>query len=84
MKAFRLALCAAAAVGTFAGALCPSTVHAETVKIAWIDPLSGLMGALGQNQLRSWQYAADLANHCLLYTSPSPRDKRQSRMPSSA
>ena len=23
-------------------------------------------------------------NHCLLYTSPSPRDKRQSRMPSSA
>ena len=35
--------------------------------------------------------AADLAtvfdvpvNICLLYTSPSPRDKRQSRMPSSA
>ena len=25
-----------------------------------------------------------LANGCLLYTSPSPRDKRQSRMPSSA
>ena len=24
------------------------------------------------------------ANACLLYTSPSPRDKRQSRMPSSA
>ena len=24
------------------------------------------------------------ANGCLLYTSPSPRDKRQSRMPSSA
>ena len=23
-------------------------------------------------------------SHCLLYTSPSPRDKRQSRMPSSA
>ena len=23
-------------------------------------------------------------NNCLLYTSPSPRDKRQSRMPSSA
>ena len=23
-------------------------------------------------------------NSCLLYTSPSPRDKRQSRMPSSA
>ena len=25
-----------------------------------------------------------LARDCLLYTSPSPRDKRQSRMPSSA
>ena len=24
------------------------------------------------------------ANYCLLYTSPSPRDKRLSRMPSSA
>ena len=28
--------------------------------------------------------AADGAEGCLLYTSPSPRDKRQSRMPSSA
>ena len=26
----------------------------------------------------------DVINTCLLYTSPSPRDKRQSRMPSSA
>ena len=26
----------------------------------------------------------DLPKNCLLYTSPSPRDKRQSRMPSSA
>ena len=26
----------------------------------------------------------NLNQHCLLYTSPSPRDKRQSRMPSSA
>ena len=25
-----------------------------------------------------------ITNSCLLYTSPSPRDKRQSRMPSSA
>ena len=28
--------------------------------------------------------ASDSADTCLLYTSPSPRDKRQSRMPSSA
>ena len=26
----------------------------------------------------------ELSTYCLLYTSPSPRDKRQSRMPSSA
>ena len=29
-------------------------------------------------QVKDWSWA------CLLYTSPSPRDKRQSRMPSSA
>ena len=28
--------------------------------------------------------ALNITNICLLYTSPSPRDKRQSRMPSSA
>ena len=30
------------------------------------------------------QFTITIYNHCLLYTSPSPRDKRQSRMPSSA
>ena len=29
-------------------------------------------------------FTTDLNDTCLLYTSPSPRDKRQSRMPSSA
>ncbi|MFA7664723.1 MAG: branched-chain amino acid ABC transporter substrate-binding protein [Burkholderiaceae bacterium] len=33
-----------------------------TVKIAWIDPLSGMMAPLGQNQMRSWQHVAELAN----------------------
>ena len=28
--------------------------------------------------------SSDIANYCLLYTSPSPRDQRGSRMPSSA
>ena len=32
----------------------------------------------------SWSKKRDIINICLLYTSPSPRDKRQSRMPSSA
>jgi len=33
-----------------------------TVKVAWIDPLSGMMAPLGQNMVRSWQYVADLAS----------------------
>ena len=32
----------------------------------------------------SSSFTVGLLNACLLYTSPSPRDKRQSRMPSSA
>jgi branched-chain amino acid transport system substrate-binding protein len=34
----------------------------ETVKIAWIDPLSGLMAPVGQNQLKGFQFVADLFN----------------------
>jgi branched-chain amino acid transport system substrate-binding protein len=34
----------------------------ETVKIAWIDPLSGLMGPVGANQLRTFQFAAEKYN----------------------
>ena len=37
---------------------------------------------VSQNVLKVLNSA--IANACLLYTSPSPRDKRQSRMPSSA
>jgi branched-chain amino acid transport system substrate-binding protein len=33
-----------------------------TVKIAFIDPLSGLMAPVGQNILHSWQYVVDTAN----------------------
>ncbi len=32
----------------------------ETVKIAFIDPLSGPFAAVGQNLLRSWQYTAEM------------------------
>ena len=31
----------------------------ETVKIAWLDPLSGLMAAIGSNQLKSFQFLAE-------------------------
>ena len=40
----------------------------------------------GNTQVYSgnWTSSLTLTKTCLLYTSPSPRDKRQSRMPSSA
>ena len=31
----------------------------QTVKIAWIDPLSGLMAPVGNNQLKSWQFFSE-------------------------
>src|SRR5476651_605898 len=43
-------------------ALLAGSAYAQTVKIAFIDPLSGLLGPVGQNQLHSWQYTADIAN----------------------
>ena len=36
------------------------------------------------NDLGAGVAGIELHDRCLLYTSPSPRDKRQSRMPSSA
>ena len=53
MTKFRPLVVAVACVAAIGGAAVPAAASAaETVKIAWIDPLSGLMGALGQNQLR--------------------------------
>ncbi|TBO32753.1 branched-chain amino acid ABC transporter substrate-binding protein [Aquabacterium lacunae] len=34
----------------------------ETVKIGWIDPLSGLMASVGQNQVKSFQFVAEKLN----------------------
>ena len=31
----------------------------ETIKVGWIDPLSGLMAPVGQNQLKSYQFMAE-------------------------
>jgi branched-chain amino acid transport system substrate-binding protein len=36
--------------------------QAQTVKIAFIDPQSGLMAPVGINILNSWRYVADIAN----------------------
>jgi branched-chain amino acid transport system substrate-binding protein len=43
-------------------ALAAGAASAETVKIAYIDTLSGLMGSLGNNELKSWQYVTEIAN----------------------
>ena len=42
--------------------MCVSAAFAqkgETVKIAWLDPLSGLMAAVGTNQLKTYQLIAE-------------------------
>ena len=43
-----------------------------------------LVTGAGKGLGRACAIALAEAGACLLYTSPSPRDKRQSRMPSSA
>ena len=49
-------------ITALAAALAAAGAHAQTVKLALIDPQSGLMAPVGLNQLHSWQYIADLAN----------------------
>ena len=49
----------------------------ELVKVADIDKTH-------KNPIAELVQIACKYDSCLLYTSPSPRDKRQSRMPSSA
>ena len=54
-------------------------------KFGTLDSSEKTIAILGD---RWWPQKAkqqgDKLSNCLLYTSPSPRDKRQSRMPSSA
>jgi len=39
-----------------------SAQKGETVKVGWVDPLSGLMAPVGQNQIKSFQFIADHFN----------------------
>ena len=50
---------AAVLAATATGALAQK---GETVKIAWLDPLSGLMAAVGTNQLKTTQFLAEEFN----------------------
>ena len=56
----RFSIRAAAIAVAFASA--SFATQAQTVKLALIDPQSGLMAPVGINQLNSWRYVADLAN----------------------
>lgn len=53
-------LAVAAALAMTAGA--SMAQKGETVKIAWIDPLTGLMAPVGQNQLKGFQFFAEKFN----------------------
>ncbi|WP_418128294.1 branched-chain amino acid ABC transporter substrate-binding protein [Variovorax sp. 375MFSha3.1] len=55
LKIAAAAVIAATATGAFAQ-------KGETVKIAWLDPLSGLMAAVGTNQLKTLQFFAEEFN----------------------
>ena len=48
------------------------------------DNLQKYVLRLGDNALILGQQISAWCGHCLLYTSPSPRDRTRSRMPSSA
>ena len=56
MKFVMKFVAATAAVLCVGGALAQ---QGQTVKIAFIDPLSGPFANVGQNQLKSWQFAAE-------------------------
>ena len=51
---------------------------------AFVSPKAVPAMAATDQVLAQAQHLSDVTKTCLLYTSPSPRDKRQSRMPSSA
>jgi len=59
-KAFARTLPGAATLAALTLAAAPAFAQkGETVKIAWIDPLTGLMAPVGQNQVKSFQFLAE-------------------------
>ena len=48
-----------------------------------VEAVKGVMKSLGFNDAQADSILKQLST-CLLYTSPSPRDRQKSRMPSSA
>ena len=60
-------------------------VHPSKSNLKKEDQLAWKIAEIASDKAKIDKDAVDMViNSCLLYTSPSPRDKRQSRMPSSA
>ena len=76
MKKIMLTLCLVLFVSSAYAGSCPMLAKNIDEKIKKAQELKD-QGMDAHNN-------GDHAKSCLLYTSPSPRDKRQSRMPSSA
>ena len=53
--------------------------HAQYTNVEFIEIKDWM-----SNQIKSFQQIPEHVFDCLLYTSPSPRDRQKSRMPSSA
>ena len=58
--------------------------HSKELRYPAHDDEQHQQAAALQRQNQQQESNTEQRNTCLLYTSPSPRDKRQSRMPSSA
>ena len=59
-----IAVCIGAAFAVPAGTVLAQgkPLQGQVVKMAWIDPLSGLMAPVGNNQLNSWKFFAEKFN----------------------
>ena len=63
--------------------LMPQTAHAAGSAMPWEGPLTSILQSIEGPVAKIFGTIAIIMT-CLLYTSPSPRDQRGSRMPSSA
>jgi len=59
---FRLTVGAALVVSAGAALAQAKPLAGQTVKMMWIDPLTGLMGPVGTNQYKSWQFFQEKFN----------------------
>ena len=60
-----IAVCIGAAFAVSAGTVlgqAKKPLEGQVVKLVWIDPLSGLMAPVGNNQLNSWKFYVDKFN----------------------